>query len=119
MSAFGFGGTNFHAVIENEGQPDPGRPVLSVWSTELFVFRGESHEEAMELLKMVRSVLINTETIRCRDLAYTLAMYSDKKVQLSIVADCTDDLLLKMDLALSGAGARGLFPLKPMEGKTA
>ena len=119
VSAFGFGGTNFHAVIENEGQPDPGRPVLSVWPTELFVFRGDSYEEAMELLKMVRSVLINTETIKCRDLAYTLAMYSDKKVQLSIVADCTDDLLLKMDLALSGAGARGLFPLKPMGGKTA
>lgn len=119
VSAFGFGGTNFHAVIENEGQPDPGRPVLSVWPTELFVFRGDSYAEAMELLKMVRSVLINTETIKCRDLAYTLAMYSDKKVQLSIVADCTDDLLLKMDLALSGAGARGLFPLKPMEGKTA
>jgi len=119
VSAFGFGGTNFHAVIENEGQPDPGRPVLSAWPTELFVFRGDSYGEAMELLKMVRSVLINTETIRCRDLAYTLAMYSDKKVQLSIVADCTDDLLLKMDLALSGAGARGLFPLKPVEGKTA
>jgi acyl transferase domain-containing protein/NAD(P)H-dependent flavin oxidoreductase YrpB (nitropropane dioxygenase family)/NAD(P)-dependent dehydrogenase (short-subunit alcohol dehydrogenase family)/acyl carrier protein len=119
VSAFGFGGTNFHAVIENEGQPDPGRPVLSAWPTELFVFRGDSYAEAMELLKMVRSVLINTETIKCRDLAYTLAMYSDKKVQLSIVADCTDDLLLKMDLALSGAGARGLFPLKPVEGKTA
>ena len=119
VSAFGFGGTNFHAVIENEGQPDPGRPVLSVWPTELFVFRGDSYEEAMELLKMVRSVLINAETIKCRDLAYTLAMYSDRKVQLSIAADCTDDLLLKMDLALSGAGARGLFPLKPVDGKTA
>jgi acyl transferase domain-containing protein/NAD(P)H-dependent flavin oxidoreductase YrpB (nitropropane dioxygenase family)/NAD(P)-dependent dehydrogenase (short-subunit alcohol dehydrogenase family)/acyl carrier protein len=119
VSAFGFGGTNFHAVIENEGQPHPSRPVLSVWPTELFVFRGDTYEEAMDLLKMVRSVLINTETIKCRDLAYTLALYSEKKVQLSIVADCTDDLLLKLDLVLSGAGARGLFPLRPVEGKTA
>ena len=119
VSAFGFGGTNFHAVIQNEGQPHPSRPVLSVWPTELFVFRGDTYEEAMELLKMVRSVLINTETIKCRDLAYTLALYSEKKVQLSVVADCTDDLLLKLDLVLSGAGSRDLFPLRPVEGKTA
>lgn len=119
VSAFGFGGTNFHAVIENEGQPDTTSPILQVWASELFVFRGDTYEEAMGLLRQVRNVLLNTETIRCRDLAYTLAVHSGKTVQLSIVADCTDDLLLKMDLALSGAGAQGLFPLKPVAGKTA
>ncbi|HEY6900315.1 MAG TPA: beta-ketoacyl synthase N-terminal-like domain-containing protein, partial [Puia sp.] len=117
VSAFGFGGTNFHVVIENEGQQE--QPVLSVWPSELVVFRGDTYEEAMALLRMVRSVLSAAETVRCRDLAYTLALYSDKPVQLSIVADCTDDLLLKMDLALSGAGVQGLFPLRPVEGATA
>ncbi|MBS1661768.1 MAG: acyltransferase domain-containing protein, partial [Bacteroidetes bacterium] len=117
VSAFGFGGTNFHVVIESEKQVME-QPVLSVWPSELVVFRGDTYEEAMSLVRMVRSVLNATDTIRCRDLAYTLAMHSDKPVQLSIVADCTDDLLLKMDLALSGAVAQGLFPLRPVGGKT-
>lgn len=119
VSAFGFGGTNFHAVLENAAQSKENGPTLEAWPTELFVFRGDTYDEAMQLLKSVRTILLNSHTMNCRDLAYSLAVDSDKKVQLSIVADCTDDLLLKMDLALSGAGAGGLFPLKPVDGKTA
>ena len=45
VSAFGFGGTNFHAVLERpEGADDPttGR---NQWPAELFVFRGASDED--------------------------------------------------------------------------
>ncbi len=141
VSAFGFGGTNFHAVLQSAGEAAgqhglgrdgeqggavkgdaaavENRPVLDAWPTELFVFRGDTYEEAMELLRTVRAILLNSDTTQCRDLAYSLVCHSDKPVQLSIVADCADDLLIKMDLALSGAGARGLYPLKPVEGKAA
>src|SRR5262249_57651254 len=40
VSAFGFGGTNFHAVLEAyEGDPAPPPPAAVDWPTELFVWR--------------------------------------------------------------------------------
>ena len=44
MSAFGFGGTDFHLVLEEyTGEFLPSRePALDPWPTELFLWRGET-----------------------------------------------------------------------------
>ncbi|MFC3157271.1 beta-ketoacyl synthase N-terminal-like domain-containing protein [Chryseobacterium arachidis] len=45
ISAFGFGGTNFHTVIANHPKEDDSA-VLKSWPSELFVFRGDTYDEA-------------------------------------------------------------------------
>jgi acyl transferase domain-containing protein/NAD(P)-dependent dehydrogenase (short-subunit alcohol dehydrogenase family) len=119
VSAFGFGGTNFHAVLENSGQAAVHGPVLNAWPAELFVFRGNDYEEAMQLVRTIREILLNNDSIAARDLAYSLVVHSDLPVQLSIVAGDMEDLLPKMDMALKGTAADGIYPLKPVAGKTA
>ncbi|MFS4097418.1 beta-ketoacyl synthase N-terminal-like domain-containing protein, partial [Streptomyces sp. AF1A] len=53
VSAFGFGGTNFHAVLAAHPDAVPPRQALDAWPAELFLFRGgdtaAAHREAAEL----------------------------------------------------------------------
>jgi acyl transferase domain-containing protein/NAD(P)H-dependent flavin oxidoreductase YrpB (nitropropane dioxygenase family)/NAD(P)-dependent dehydrogenase (short-subunit alcohol dehydrogenase family)/acyl carrier protein len=46
VSAFGFGGTNFHTVITGYGGVDEPRHGLQEWPAELFVFRGTDQAAA-------------------------------------------------------------------------
>ncbi|HLZ87392.1 MAG TPA: beta-ketoacyl synthase N-terminal-like domain-containing protein, partial [Puia sp.] len=123
ISAFGFGGTNFHVVIASESRMGisdrKAPPVIQSWPAELFVFRGDDYEEARGVLATCRSILLNNDKLSFIDLAYSLAVRNGKDVQLSIVADTVEDLLLKMDLALSGAVSDGIFVREEKEGKVA
>lgn len=115
ISAFGFGGTNFHAVIENDASVQDTKTAMKTWPAELFVFRGNSQP----LLKAVSSILQNNDNISLRDLAYSLAVYNQEPVTLSIVANGREDLMMKLDLALAGATARDIYVTTPVEGKLA
>ncbi|HJT73963.1 MAG TPA: SDR family NAD(P)-dependent oxidoreductase, partial [Chitinophaga sp.] len=119
VSAFGFGGTNFHAVIANDGNQSEDTPVLKNWPAELFVFRGEQDSDIRRLLQSVRDLLDYNDNIALRDIAYSLACYSDAPVRLSIVANSREDLVMKTDLALSGATSKEIYPIHPVAGKVA
>ena len=119
ISAFGFGGTNFHAVMENYGQNTPEAASCSVWPAELFVFRGETLEEAKLLVRKVKRLLASGGTIRMSDLAYTLATLSDGEVQVSIVASGAEGLLAKMDAVLEGRSEIRIWYRKVREGGVA
>ncbi|GAA0548673.1 type I polyketide synthase [Chitinophaga japonensis] len=119
ISAFGFGGTNFHAVIENHSPSVPDTPVISAWPAELLVFRGRIPDDVQPLLQKVKTLLENNDNIQLKDIAYSLYTYNALPVQLCIVADSTEDLLLKLDLALTGVAANGIYPTQPVEGKVA
>lgn len=101
ISAFGFGGTNFHAVIESASTGKP-RKSVKVWPAEMLVFRGETLAEAQNLLKAAHDILEN-ESISLRDVANSLRLYGEKPVQLSIVAENHADARTKLNLALSHA----------------
>jgi acyl transferase domain-containing protein/NAD(P)H-dependent flavin oxidoreductase YrpB (nitropropane dioxygenase family)/acyl carrier protein len=119
VSAFGFGGTNFHAVIESgNAAADPG-PVLKSWPSELFVFRGDTYNEAKQQLSNVKALLDENDNIDLKDIAYSLAIGNAKPVQLSIVADRAEDLIMKIDLALSGVESKDTYITKKREGKVA
>jgi len=115
VSAFGFGGTNFHAVIENDASVQDAHTAIKTWPAELFVFRGNSQP----LLKAVSSILQNNDSISLKDLAYSLAVYSQEPVSLSIVATSREDLMMKLDLALAGATSKDIYVTAPVEGKVA
>ena len=53
-SAFGFGGTNFHAVLEAyEGGPATPEPAVLDWPAELFLWRSDSRESLRTTVSQV------------------------------------------------------------------
>lgn len=108
VSAFGFGGTNFHVVLEEyNGDPQQSLPIaLQRWSEELFVWKAASQQALGELLSTWGAALeIDTEPA-LRDLAYTAwqqakgqAALKDQALQLAIVASSVSDLKQKMEWA--------------------
>lgn len=119
VSAFGFGGTNFHAVIESDQLITAQQPVLKSWPSELFVFRGDSYEEAKTRLAAVKTLLDDNDSLDLKDIAFSLATGSYQPVQLSIVADRAEDLIMKIDLALSGIESKDTYITKKKAGKVA
>jgi acyl transferase domain-containing protein/NAD(P)H-dependent flavin oxidoreductase YrpB (nitropropane dioxygenase family) len=107
VSAFGFGGTNFHVVLEaHRGEPAAAAG-LDEWPAELFLFRGADRASALAAVRAFEARLDDDAPHRLRDLARTLAVVAEPgPVQLAIVADSVADLKKKLHGAhASAAGA--------------
>ena len=118
ISAFGFGGTNFHMVIENHPQKEEAA-ILQSWPSELFVFRGDNYDAAKIHLEQVKTLLQINDSLSLKDIAYSLAVGSEKPIQLSIVADTAEDLVMKIELLLTGIESKDIFMVSKRAGKTA
>ncbi|MBA4075532.1 MAG: hypothetical protein C0508_10870, partial [Cyanobacteria bacterium PR.023] len=59
VSAFGFGGTNFHAVLEEYVPPCSGEsaPALEAWPAELFVWRAATSEELLKAVAQTEAAV--------------------------------------------------------------
>ncbi len=57
VSAFGFGGTNFHAVLEEYVAPcaRENAPVVAAWTSELFIWKGDSADGLLRSLQATES----------------------------------------------------------------
>jgi acyl transferase domain-containing protein/NAD(P)H-dependent flavin oxidoreductase YrpB (nitropropane dioxygenase family) len=113
VSAFGFGGTNFHAVLAAHGDtPVHG---LEEWPAELFLFRQEADLERLAYL------LATDPPWRLRDLAAAVAKRGEGPVRVAVVAENLEDLREKLIRALHGRDSRGVFwaPEAPVSGKLA
>ncbi|RLJ72817.1 polyketide-type polyunsaturated fatty acid synthase PfaA [Pedobacter alluvionis] len=119
VSAFGFGGTNFHAVLESAQNTENKNSILKSWPSELFVFRGNTYEEAKNHVISVKTLLEINDQIELKDIAYSLATVDNKPVQLSIVANHAEDLVMKIDLVLSGVESKDTYLTKKQDGKVA
>ncbi|MCX2586259.1 type I polyketide synthase [Pedobacter sp. MR22-3] len=119
VSAFGFGGTNFHAVLESGKNVENEHPILKSWPSELFVFRGDTYDEAKTSLNNIKNLLEINAQIALKDLAFSLATGSEKTVQMSIVANNAEDLVMKIDLVLSGIESKDTYKTNIKEGKVA
>ena len=106
LSAFGFGGTNFHCVVESYGgAPDPEHG-LEEWPAELFLFRGDTFEAARAGMEVVAALAApGPEHLvpRLRDLARTAAEQGSGPVQAAVVARDVEDLLAQVQQVLDGA----------------
>ncbi|WP_276875323.1 type I polyketide synthase [Chryseobacterium joostei] len=118
ISAFGFGGTNFHTVIANHPKQDDSIAMQS-WPSELFVFRGDTYEEAKGQSSQIKILLEINDGIPLKDIAYSLSISSEKPIQFSIVADTAEDLMMKLELVLLGIETKDTFTVSKKEGKVA
>ena len=74
ISAFGFGGTNFHAVLEEYNDWHP--PVLGAenWPIELIILQGKSRDALIKEVRFLLEALQRGAQPRLADLAYTYAI---------------------------------------------
>ncbi|MFI7292713.1 SDR family oxidoreductase [Streptomyces sp. NPDC050121] len=136
VSAFGFGGTNFHVVLSAYADGVPPVRGLDAWPAELFVFRGRDEattRRAME--ELLKAAQAQGGPWRLRDLALGAARRSDASAdpaRVALVATDVDDLTAKLRGALADpadpadpaepARARGIHragPDDPCDGKVA
>jgi len=115
-SAFGFGGTNFHVVMEEyRGEFRESRRTATTerWPAELLLWSETDASALVGRLAGLRADLERHPGVELRDLAASLASrWSVNRETVAIVAKDRADLLLKLGLALArlGGDARPLPP---------
>ncbi|MBV9162963.1 MAG: SDR family oxidoreductase [Pseudonocardiales bacterium] len=121
VSAFGFGGTNFHAVLSSyHGAPEP-RHGLDEWPAELFLFADADRAGAVAEMDRLAELLTANDAAgrpwRLRDLARTGCGSRRGPVWAAVVAENLDDLATKVARARAGVAADGVF-VAPDHGET-
>ncbi|AQA09998.1 type I polyketide synthase [Streptomyces malaysiensis] len=109
VSAFGFGGTNFHVVLAAHGRGAPPAQGMDAWPAELFLFRGADRAAALRVVQETLDQLMANDTAgrpwRLRDLALTASRRADagqEPVQVAVVASDLDDLAARLRQVLAG-----------------
>ena len=92
VSAFGFGGTNFHTVLERGPVPPDRRHGLRDWEVELFLFRGASVDAARATLRRLLAENPKGSLGELAAAASDLANGGSGPVQLAVVAEDRADL---------------------------
>ncbi|MEU4353412.1 SDR family NAD(P)-dependent oxidoreductase [Streptomyces virginiae] len=105
VSAFGFGGTNYHAVLAGYGGADEPRHGLEEWPAELFCFRGTDRRSAARALARLAARLEQNDTAgrpwTLRDLAAETAADGTGPVAVAVVAADLDELAARLERARS------------------
>ncbi|MFI6460306.1 SDR family NAD(P)-dependent oxidoreductase [Streptomyces sp. NPDC050538] len=104
LSAFGFGGTNFHAVIGAYGEAVPPAQGLDAWPAELFTFRGADRAAARRGIEEILK-LAEAGHWKLRDLALSASRRADARldpVQVAVVARDVEGLVGQLRRALDG-----------------
>ena len=107
LSAFGFGGTNFHVVLAGHAATPEPRHALGEWPAELFCFRGTDRAAAHRAAADLAGLLAEAEpgVVRLRDLAAHSARAAEAAggpVRLAVVARDTGELAALLGRALAG-----------------
>jgi acyl transferase domain-containing protein/NAD(P)-dependent dehydrogenase (short-subunit alcohol dehydrogenase family)/acyl carrier protein len=106
VSAFGFGGTNFHAVLAAYDGADAPASGLDVWPAELFLFRAPDRAGAVRQMDRVEELIGSAPLLRLADLSRAVTerrRRADGPVQIAIVATSREDLREKLRRARSFA----------------
>ena len=119
VNAFGFGGINSHAILEEYAANDKHafESYQARWDSELFILSGETREALLGMCARVRAFLEETEEADMKDLAYTVNRgIKGKKYRLSIVAQSAADLSGKLAHAVMRLNDTGCARIKDRSG---
>ncbi|MEU9252032.1 SDR family NAD(P)-dependent oxidoreductase [Streptomyces sp. NPDC048270] len=112
VSAFGFGGTNYHAVLA--GYPGSDEPLhgLEEWPAELFCFRGEDRRAAGRAMARLAARLEENDAAgrpwALRDLAAETAAAGSGPVRVAVVATGPDELAARLEHARAFTPGEGV-----------
>ncbi|WP_420117686.1 beta-ketoacyl synthase N-terminal-like domain-containing protein, partial [Micromonospora sp.] len=117
VSAFGFGGTNFHVVLSAHANAPEPRHAQRIWPAELFCFRGTdraaAHQGVRQLLENLAADGTGNRPGRLAELAASVAAKAANRpgtTQVAVVARDLAELETLLHRALAGEHdpARGL-----------
>lgn len=107
VSAFGFGGVNAHAILEEFDDHTEGdrASLLMEWEKELCLFTGSTHELLCTNLRTVHTYLQAHPECALRNVAFTLSQqmtdYDKATAPLAILAESVADLVKKIESVLA------------------
>ncbi len=115
VSAFGFGGTNFHAVLEEyRGNLRPTALGNQNWSYELLVLCGDTRESLVTEVQNLEAALQAGAEPKLRDLAYSYAKRAASTgICLSLVVENLPQLHSCLNLVLTHLNTPNPKPLPP------
>ncbi|QJD30595.1 type I polyketide synthase [Methylococcus geothermalis] len=124
VSAFGFGGTNFHVVLEEytRGYRDTDTVDLNPRDAEPFAFWGADRKHIEQTLRCLLEGLEHPDYLDFGQLAHAVHLEqqripsSDRKCRLALVATSTIDLRQKLELALRALADNGKTEFKYPQG---
>ncbi len=128
VSAFGFGGTNFHAVLEEytgDFLPLARRATAQRWASELLVWAAPSRQGLLSQLSLLEQALEQGATPSLHDLAYTLWQSAERGIvgeatgaplRLALVVESLDDLRQKVAVAREALARPEPFALNDPRG---
>ena len=130
INAFGFGGINTHAILEEAPAQSLKPPTFAAWPHELCVFSGSAVEDLAEKLNQVAQLLTGDKACRIYDIAAQLAAQDASGPQrMALVVKDEKDLSQKIEQALkllkNNNGERWatrngiVYSRRPLDGKLA
>ncbi len=120
VSAFGFGGSNFHTVLSSYAEAEDPEYGFAHWPFELFLFRSTDGALALERARALLGVLDAGVPVRLRDLAASVSLHGQGPTQLALVAGTIEELRAALQAALAGrTDGKDVFFARTLEGKIA
>jgi acyl transferase domain-containing protein/phosphopantetheinyl transferase len=118
VNAFGFGGINAHAIVEEYNGPNQAPWFIHEWDSELFVFSGATRDEVVGEAKRIQAFLQDKgSSVNLKNLAWTLNVSKPMGgVRLAIVGKNHEDLLAKLERALKRLGDERTKSIRDIEG---
>jgi len=99
VNAFGFGGINAHALLEEAHAPSDG---LMPWDSEVVILTGETRDEVLRRAREIEALTDTRGDLELRDLAASVNLpLREGDARLAIVASDLDDLREKLRVAAS------------------
>lgn len=108
VSAFGFGGTNFHVALEEYTgeyrQWDKPSP-LETWPCEIFAWRGKDRDALREKIQRTRDLVSGNHRIHLAKLSWLLfSDMGENGVSAAVVAGSPDEFISRVDQLISRIG---------------
>jgi len=118
VNAFGFGGINAHAILEEYTGPNQAPWLQHEWDSELFVFSGDSRAELAEDAQRALQLLHQGgDALSLKDLAWTLNCSRPMgPVRLAMVGLSHTDLAAKLERAIKRLNDEKTRNIKEIEG---
>jgi acyl transferase domain-containing protein len=118
VNAFGFGGINAHAILEEYTGPNQAPWLQHDWDSELFVFSGETRAAVAEDAQQTLDLLNQPgEPVSLKDLAWSLnCNRAMGPVRLAIAGLSHEDLKTKLQRAIQRLGDERTRNIKDIEG---